>query len=253
MHGGSAGARRSRASATTRSLLSGVEPERAGGRELAELVADHRLADVDGHVLAAVVHRERVTDHVGSDGRATRPRLDHLAFPGRVLRVHLLLQVVVDERALLQTAWHRCYLRAPRPRRRRMIISSDFLPFLRVRPSGLPHGDTGWRPPELLPLPPPSGWSTGFMATPRVCGRTPFQRLRPALPILISSASALPTSPTVARQSIATRRISVEGSRSVANCPSLATSWIEAPAPRPSLPPAPGLSSTLCTVVPTGM
>src|SRR5690348_6869472 len=106
MHGGSAGARRSRASATTRSFLSGVEPERAGGRELAELVADHRLADVDGHVLAAVVHRERVTDHVGRDGRATRPRLDDLAFPGRVLRVHLLLQVVVDERALLQTAWH---------------------------------------------------------------------------------------------------------------------------------------------------
>jgi hypothetical protein len=32
------------------------------------------------------------------------------------------------------------YLRAPRPRRRRMISSSDFLPFLRVRPSGFPHG-----------------------------------------------------------------------------------------------------------------
>ena len=40
------------------------------------------------------------------------------------------------------------------------------------------------------------------MATPRVWGRMPFQRLRPALPILTSSASALPTAPTVARQSI---------------------------------------------------
>ena len=95
-----------------------------------------------------------------------------------------------------------CYLRLPRPRRRRTISWSDVLPFLRVRPSGLPHGDTGWRPPELLPSPPPSGWSTGFMATPRTCGRLPFQRLRPALPIEISAASALPTEPTVARQSI---------------------------------------------------
>ena len=49
------------------------------------------------------------------------------------------------------------------------------------------------------------------MATPRVCGRTPFQRLRPALPIVTSSCSLLPTSPTVARQSISTRRISVRG------------------------------------------
>ena len=75
-----------------------------------------------------------------------------------------------------------------------MSLSLD-LPFLRVRPSGLPHGDTGCRPPELLPSPPPSGWSTGFMATPRVCGRLPFQRLRPALPIEISPASLLPTDP----------------------------------------------------------
>ena len=36
-------------------------------------------------------------------------------------------------------------------------------------------------PPELLPSPPPKGWSMGFMATPRTEGRLPFQRLRPAL------------------------------------------------------------------------
>jgi hypothetical protein len=92
--------------------------------------------------------------------------------------------------------------RAPRVRRRRTISLSDGFLARRVRPSGLPHGETGWRPPEVLPSPPPSGWSTGFMATPRVWGRTPFQRLRPALPIEISSASELPTSPSVARQSI---------------------------------------------------
>src|SRR6185312_2918104 len=41
----------------------GVAAEDAGRRELAELVADHRLADEDGDVFLAVVHRDRVTDH----------------------------------------------------------------------------------------------------------------------------------------------------------------------------------------------
>ena len=45
----------------------------------------------------------------------------------------------------------------------------------------MPHGDTGCRPPEVLPSPPPSGWSTGFIATPRTCGRLPSHRLRPGL------------------------------------------------------------------------
>src|SRR5215510_14200063 len=129
------------------------------------------------------------------------------------------------------------YLR-PRPVRRRRTMSFwDGLFLSRVRPSGLPHGDTGWRPPEVLPSPPPWGWSTGFMATPRVWGRTPFHRLRPALPILTSSCSELPTSPTVARQSIDTRRISVEGRRRVAYSPSLATSCTLEPALRAILPP----------------
>src|SRR5580658_10824949 len=48
---------------------------------------------------------------------------------------------------------------------------------------GWPPGVTGCRPPEVLPSPPPCGWSTGFMVTPRLVGRMPSQRLRPALPI----------------------------------------------------------------------
>ena len=91
------------------------------------------------------------------------------------------------------------------------------------------------------------------MATPRVCGRTFFHRLRPALPIFTRSASALPTSPTVARQSIGTRRISVLGRRRVAKSPSLATSCTLEPALRAIFPPPPGRSSTLWIVVPTGM
>src|SRR5687767_15497008 len=44
--------------------------------ELTQLVAHHRFSDVDRDVLATVVHRDRVTDHLGDDGRTPRPRLD---------------------------------------------------------------------------------------------------------------------------------------------------------------------------------
>src|SRR6202043_2228737 len=127
----------------------------------------------------------------------------------------------------------------PRPRRR-VISRSLGLCARRVRPSGLPHGLTGWRPPELLPSPPPSGWSTGFMATPRTEGRLPFQRLRPALPSLMLPCSALPTSPTVARQFASTRRISPDGIRSWAYPLSFASSCTLAPADRAILAPPPG-------------
>src|SRR5512147_1334377 len=66
---------------------------------------------------------------------------------------------------------------------------------------GLPHGVTGWRPPEVRPSPPPCGWSTGFLATPRVSGRLPSQRLRPALARLVLALSGFDTAPTVAMQS----------------------------------------------------
>src|ERR1700739_4294419 len=107
-----------------------------------------------------------------------------------------------------------------------------FLPLV-----GLPHGVTGWRPPEVLPSPPPCGWSTGFIATPRTMGRLPFQRMRPALPQLMLACSALPTSPTVARHRTSTRRISPLGMRSDAYAPSLPSSWMLDPAERASFAP----------------
>src|SRR5574338_34879 len=103
----------------------------------------------------------------------------------------------------------------PRFRPRTMCLLDAFLRARVFLPSGLPQGDTGGRPPEVLPSPPPSGWSTGFLATPRTLGRLPSQRFLPALPTESSSCSALPTSPTVARQRPCTRRISLERSRSV--------------------------------------
>ena len=61
-----------------------VPLEGARRRELAELVADHVLGDQHRDVLAAVVHGDRQTDHVGNDHRAARPGLDRLAVvPGR--------------------------------------------------------------------------------------------------------------------------------------------------------------------------
>src|SRR6266540_6816801 len=233
-----------------------VTPERPGRRELAELVPDHRVRHEHRHVLAAVVHRQRVADHVRHDHRSAGPGLDDVLGALLVLRFHLLHQVVVDERALLQAAWHSVRLLTqrflPALRRRTIMRSLSFLR-LRVRPSGLPHGETGWRPPEVLPSPPPCGWSTGFMATPRTVGRLPFQRIRPALPQLMLDCSELPTSPTVARQRTSTLRISPEGMRSCAYGPSFATSCTLAPAERAILAPPPGRSSIAWITVPTGM
>src|ERR1035438_5850939 len=76
---------------------------------------------------------------------------------------------------------------------------------------GWPHGVTGWRPPDVLPSPPPCGWSTGFIETPRLCGRFPTQRVRPALPQVTFSWSVLPTWPIVAKQPSSTLRVSPEG------------------------------------------
>src|SRR4029450_7179808 len=100
--------------------------------------------------------------------------------------------------------------------RRRRTISASLALRRRVRPSGLPFGLTGWRPPDVLPSPPPGGWSIGFIATPRTVGGLPFPPLRAAVPQLMFDWSALPISPTVARQNTDTRRISPEGIRSVA-------------------------------------
>src|SRR5260221_8363735 len=136
--------------------------------------------------------------------------------------------------------------------RRRVIIRSLGLLALRVRPSGFPQGLTGCRPPELLPSPPPSGWSTGFIATPRTDGRRPFHRLRPALPSLMLPSSELPTPPVVARQVASTRLFSLGGSRSCPTLPSFATSCTPDPAERALLRPPPARISAACTTAPDG-
>src|SRR5207244_13605729 len=61
-----------------------VAAEHPRRRELAELVHDHLLADEDGHVLTAVVDRDRVPDHLGEDRRGPRPGADHWLAAGLV-------------------------------------------------------------------------------------------------------------------------------------------------------------------------
>src|SRR6476469_8497508 len=183
---------RKRSSLLRLAVVLDVTLERAGRRELAELVPDHRLGDEHRDMLAAVVDREGVPDEVGDGRRRTDPSSGCVA-------------------SAISYRW--CFL--PVRRRRTMSLSLG-LCALRVRPSGLPHGLTGWRPPEVLPSPPPCGWSTGFITTPRTVGRLPFHRMRPALPQLMFACSALPTWPTVARQRTSTRRISPLGMRSEA-------------------------------------
>src|SRR5438309_5861018 len=229
-----------------------VAAEQARMRELAELVPHHVLRHVDRNELVAVVHGERVPDEVGRNGAAPRPGLEDLLLILVVQGRELLEQRRLHIRALLYRTCH-YWVAFPRLRPRTMSLVDAFFLCRVLRPSGLPHGLVGGRPPELLPSPPPSGWSTGFMATPRTRGMRPSQRLFPALPTDSSSCSALPTSPMVARHSPRTMRISVERSRRVTKLPSFATTWALVPAARHSCPPRAILSSTLCTAVPSGI
>src|SRR6266478_5510666 len=67
-------------------------------------------------------------------------------------------------------------------RLRRMNLLVDLFERVFLPLFGLPHGVTGWRPPEVRPSPPLCGWSIGFMTTPRLCGCQPRQQVWPALP-----------------------------------------------------------------------
>src|SRR5215218_2269725 len=136
-----------------------------------------------------------------------------------------------------------------------MMAEFDGLRRRRVLPplASLPVGEHGCRPPEVRPSPPPIGWSTGFIATPRTWGRRPSQRLRPALPRRMFMWSALPTAPIVARQAAGIRRTSPEGRVICAQLPSRAVRVAETPAERQSLPPPPGGISRLWTDIPVGI
>ena len=68
--------------------------------KLAQLVADHVLGDEYRNVLPAIVHRKRVTDHVGNDRRAPAPRLDQFLLIAGIQIRDLLKKMVIDEEPL---------------------------------------------------------------------------------------------------------------------------------------------------------
>src|SRR3984885_14807671 len=89
-----------------RRLVAGVSLEDARRRELAELVPDHVLGDEHRDVRLAVVHADRVTDHLRHDRRRTRPGLDDLFLSRGVHLLNLGEQMVRDERSLFKRASH---------------------------------------------------------------------------------------------------------------------------------------------------
>src|SRR5205807_9693923 len=175
----------------------------AGGGELTELVSDHGLGDEHRDMLASIVHRDRVPDHLRKDVAATRPGLDDALLARVVELLHLLQQVVVAERALLERSSHAYFVL-----RRTIMRSVCLLCRVRWPRAGLPHGVWGLPPAPLRPSPPPCGWSNGFMVIPRTAGRKPRHRVLPALPQFWFSWSTLPTWPIVAVQRTSMRRIS---------------------------------------------
>src|SRR4029077_2936968 len=94
---------------------------------------------------------------------------------------------------------------------------------------GKPQGVLGWVP-FTRPSPPPCGWSTGFIATPRTVGRLPCQRVRPAFPYVTFSWSRFPPWPIVAMQSSENFLPSPDGSFTRATSPSLLKSCADPPA-----------------------
>src|ERR1700681_2149654 len=80
--------------------------ERARGRELAELVADHVLGHQHRHMQTAVVHGDGQSDHIGDNHRTPRPRLDRAAIILLTGRLHFLSEVQIHEWAFLERTRH---------------------------------------------------------------------------------------------------------------------------------------------------
>jgi len=65
-------------------------------------VTDHVLGHQHGNVLVAVIDAESDAHELGQDGGTARPGLDDLLLARRVERRDLLVELAVDERALLE-------------------------------------------------------------------------------------------------------------------------------------------------------
>ena len=70
--------------------------EVAGRGELAQLVADHLLGDVNRNKLVSIMNGDSMADEVGGDHAGARPGLDHL---------FLLATIIHSKNSLLQGSW----------------------------------------------------------------------------------------------------------------------------------------------------
>src|SRR3990170_804148 len=108
------GLRRSRRRRRGRLLAADVAAEGPGRGELAKLVPDHVLGDVDRHVAAPVVDRHGMPHHLREDRAGPAPCADDLLLPALVHLLDLLEELGLDERTLLQRTRHRVLPSRPR-------------------------------------------------------------------------------------------------------------------------------------------
>src|SRR5690349_362737 len=71
-------------------------------REFAQLVSDHVLGHIDRHMAAAIVYRNRVSDHLREYGAGPTPGTDHNFFAFLVQLLNFFEQLGADERPLFQ-------------------------------------------------------------------------------------------------------------------------------------------------------
>ena len=84
-----------------------MSTEDTGRGKFGELVADHVFRDIDGNEGLAVVHGEVVADEVWSDHGLAGPCLDWLTVgTGFCDCIDLGEELLIDERAFLEGAWH---------------------------------------------------------------------------------------------------------------------------------------------------
>src|SRR6056297_3405605 len=258
-----------------------------GEPELAEVVADHFGLDADALERLSVVDLEGQTNELRQDRHIPQVRSDR-----RVRRLFLVLLAGLLEQLLLldgETAFDTSPLSCgqqfhdlvelhvlqlldrvaavgeltftagsvllthslpPRPVRRDEM-SPTFRPGGASRETdlGLPGC---WRPP------PPNGWSTAFIATPRTRGHLVPRAfilwyLFPALTIGFSVRPPPATTPMVARHCGSRRLASPLGSWMTAALRSWVIRSALVPEARANRPPSPGFASTLQTGTPSGI
>src|SRR5262249_11272609 len=87
-------------------LAAAVAAEDARWGELAELVPDHVLGDVQLDELLSVVDLEVLADELGDDRAVASPGADRLTLVGALIALHLGQQPLIDVGPFLQRTTH---------------------------------------------------------------------------------------------------------------------------------------------------